>query len=241
MAMIFSRRATLLAMLAPFPAAAQLGGILDRLGAGKTKSGDSSKNGAGIKEALLTGVSNAVGLAGMTDGFFLNSAIKILLPSQMKPVETGLRMVGQSKMLDDLVLGMNRAAEHAAPAAKSIFGDAIKEMSVTDAMGILRGGDTAATDFLKKTSSDKLTAAFRPPISESMQMVGAIKAFDDVMQRFKGIPFMKADPIDIEGHVTGKAVDGLFYLVGQEEKQIRTNPAAQVTPLLKDVFGGLMK
>lgn len=132
---------------------------------------------------------------------------------------------------------MNRAAEKAAPAAKEIFLGALKQMTISDALQLLRGGDTAATDFFRKTTSEKLIAAFRPPISESMQAVGAMKAFNDMTARFKQIPFMRSDSIDIEGYVTTKAVDGIFLLVAEEEKQIRTNPAARITPLLKEVFG----
>ena len=232
---MITRRVHLLAMAAPLPLAAQ--GILDRLGLGRKPSGD--KNAAGIKEALLTGLNNAVGLAGKTDGYFAHAVIKILLPDQMKPVEKGLRLVGAGKLIDNLVLGMNRAAEQAAPVAKGIFGDTIKQMSIADAVQILRGGDTSATDFFRKTTSEKLIAAFRPPITESMQSVGAVKTYDDVMGRFRRIPLMKAEPFDINSYVTTQAVNGLFYLVGEEEKQIRTNPAARVTPLLKEVFGAL--
>ncbi len=212
------------------------GQLKDIFGKLKPKS-NSDKNGLGIKEALTIGLTNAVGLASRPDGFFASALIKILLPEKLRPVEKGLRLVGAGKMIDDFVLGMNRAAEKAAPAAKEIFLGALKQMTISDALQLLRGGDTAATDFFRKTTSEKLVAAFRPPISESMQSVGAMKAYNDMTARFKQIPFMRTDSIDIEGYVTTKAVDGIFLLVAEEEKQIRTNPAARITPLLKEVFG----
>lgn len=232
---MITRRTNLLILTASLPIEAQLKGIFERL-SGKSGGG---QNSSGIKEALMIGLSNAVGFASKPDGYFANALIKILLPEKLRPVEKGLRMVGGSKLIDDFVLGMNRAAENAAPIAKDIFTGAIKKMSITDAVQILRGGDTAATDFFRKTTGAALVAAFRPSVTESMKSVGAMQSYHDMMGRFKSIPFMKTDPIDIEGYVTGKAVDGLFHLVGQEEKQIRTNPVARVTPLLKEVFGSL--
>lgn len=232
---MITRRTNLLILTASLPIEAQLKGIFERL-SGKSGGG---QNSSGIKEALMIGLSNAVGFASKPDGYFANALIKILLPEKLRPVEKGLRMVGGSKLIDDFVLGMNRAAENAAPIAKDIFTGAIKKMSITDAVQILRGGDTAATDFFRKTTGAALVAAFRPSVTESMKSVGAMQSYHDMMGRFKSIPFMKTDLIDIEGYVTGKAVDGLFHLVGQEEKQIRTNPVARVTPLLKEVFGSL--
>ncbi len=199
------------------------------------------KNGLGIKEALTIGITNAVGLASKPDGFFANSLIKILLPEKLRPIEKGLRMVGGGKLIDDFVLGMNRAAEKAAPVAKEIFLGALKQMTITDALQLLKGGDTAATDFFRKTTTEPLVRAFRPPIVESIESVGAMKAYNDMTARFKQIPFLKADSMDIESYVTTKAVEGLFLLVAEEEKQIRTNPAARITPLLKDVFGAIGK
>ncbi len=227
-----TRRSQLL-LCACLPLEAQFKDIFGKL---KPKS-NGDKNGLGIKEALTIGLTNAVGLASRPDGFFASALIKILLPEKLRPVEKGLRLVGAGKLIDDFVLGMNRAAEKAAPAAKEIFLGALKQMTISDALQLLRGGDTAATDFFRKTTSEKLICAFRPPISESMQAVGAMKAFNDMTARFKQIPFMRSDSIDIEGYVTTKAVDGIFLLVAEEEKQIRTNPAARITPLLKEVFG----
>ena len=193
---------------------------------------------AGLKEALGVGADNAVKLTGVTDGFFKNDAIKILMPQKLQNVEKALRMAGGTAQMDELVMRMNRAAEKAAPEAKKYFKEAIEGMSINEAKGILSGGDTAATDYFKKKTSVQLTEAFRPHVETAMNDVGVIQQFNTVMASAQKIPFIKADYFDINQYVVGKATDGLFYMVGQEEKKIRKDPAAQVTPLLKQVFGG---
>ena len=194
--------------------------------------------GSGLKEALSIGADNAVNLTGATDGYFKNQAIKILLPPKIQGLEKGLRMVGAGPQVDSLVLGMNRAAEKAAPEARKYFKEAILSMSFSDVRGILTGGDTAATDYFRTKTSAQLTTAFRPHVESAMAEVGVVQQFQELMSRAKSIPFMKADSMDINQYVVGKAVDGLFYMVGQEEKKIRKDPAAQVTPLLRQIFGG---
>jgi hypothetical protein len=226
-----TRRVCVWTLCGSLPLGAQFKGILDRLG------GD--KNASGIREALQIGLNNAIQLAAKPDGYFANTLIKILLPEKLKPVERGLRLVGGGKLIDDFVLGMNRAAEQAAPRAKDIFISALKKMTISDALQLLKGGETAATDFFRKTTSESLSQAFRPPISESMKSVGAIQSYEQMIGRFRQIPFVKAESLDIETYVTTKAVDGLFLLVAEEEKKIRKNPAARVTPLLREVFGKL--
>jgi enolase len=140
--------------------------------------------------------------------------------------------------VDEFVLSMNRAAEKAAPQAKSIFLSAIQEMSFEDAKKILNGGDTAATEFFKGKTGGKLSEAFKPIISASMNEVGATRNYKEMMAKYTALPFMKAESLDLDEYATNKSLDGLFYMVGQEEKKIRTNPAARVTDLLKTVFGG---
>jgi hypothetical protein len=235
--MLTNRRNFLLLPVASDSLHSQLKDIFDRIVGKTSQNGD--QNSDGIREALQIGLTNAVNIASRTDGFFANALIKILLPDKLKPVEKGLRLVGAGKFVDNFVLGMNRAAEKAAPLAKDIFVGALKKMTITDALQLLRGGDTAATDFFRRTTSEPLTAAFRPPIAESMESVGAIESYKQMVGRFQKIPFMKADSLDIETYVTTKAVAGLFFLVGEEEKKIRKNPAARVTPLLREVFGKL--
>jgi len=135
------------------------------------------------------------------------------------------------------VLSMNRAAEKAAPAARDIFVTAIQEMSFDDARRILSGGDTAATDYFKAKTSDRLTTSFRPIVEKSMKETGVTKNYDDLVGRYKTVPFASSVSFDVNDYVVEEALDGLFYMVAQEEKRIRTNPAARVTDLLKDVFG----
>lgn len=193
---------------------------------------------AGLKEALEVGTTNTVDLTGRVDGYFANAAIKILLPSQLQTVEQGLRMLGQGEKVDELVLSMNRAAEKAAPAAKDIFWGAIKGMSFDDARKILAGGDTAATDYFRAKTSDTLTAAFRPVVDDTMKQVGVVQQYDKLVGAYKAVPFASSLPsVDIQAYVVGKALDGLFLVLGEQEKKIRTNPTAQVTDLLKKVFG----
>lgn len=192
---------------------------------------------AGLKEALQVGSGNAVNLTGKVNGYFGNEAIKILMPSELRTVEKGLRAIGQGQKVDDFVLAMNRAAEKAAPAARDIFWGAIKGMSFDDARKILGGGDTAATDYLKTTTGDSLTSAFRPVVAESMKDVGVVRQYKQLQGSYQSIPFASSLPsVDIEQYVVSKAMDGLFLVLGDEERKIRTDPGARVTDLLKKVF-----
>jgi hypothetical protein len=193
---------------------------------------------SGLREALEISTGNAINLTGRIDGFFKNAAIKILMPKQLEPVGKGLRMIGQGRLVDEFVLSMNRAAEKAAPAARKIFVEAIKEMTFDDARRILTGGDTAATQYFRAKTEDRITAAFGPIVEQSMDEVGATKKYKDLMGKFDTIPFARTQSVDIDQYVVGKALDGLFYMVGEEEKKIRKNPAARITSILRDVFGG---
>ena len=192
---------------------------------------------SGLKEALTIGTDNAVKDVSQVNGYFGNEMIKILMPEKIQKVANVLRQVGYQKEVDDFILSMNRAAEKAAPMATSYFVGAIKEMSFDDARKILNGGDTAATEYFKRKTSDKIATSFRPVISSSMNEVGATKKYKDMMGKYESLPFVDKESLDLDGYVTNKAVDGLFYMVGEEEKKIRTDPAARVTDLLKKVFG----
>jgi hypothetical protein len=194
------------------------------------------KIGQALKEALKVGTENAVKLTGKTDGYFKNQAIKILMPERLKTLETGLRAVGYGPQVDELVLGMNRAAERAAPQAKQIFWDAIGAMTIDDAGRILNGGDTAATEYFKAKTTEPLTTAFRPIVEQSMSQVGVSRQYKELLGRAQAIPFFKTEAYDLDNYVVGKSLDGLFFVVGEEEKKIRTNPSARVTDLLKEVF-----
>ena len=222
------------------PAWAQFDKVLKGLG-GMTGSGSGGLNdakiGSGLQEALKVGTENAVLQTGSVDGFLKNKAIKILMPSPLQNMEQPLRLVGYGPQIDEFIVSMNRAAEKAVPFAKEIFWDAIGQMTFDDASRILNGNDTAATDYFKGKTSKKLHSTFRPTVETVMADVGVTRQYNDLIGRYKSVPFAKSISFDIDQYVTEKTTDGLFFVVGQEEKKIRTNPAARVTDLLKDVFG----
>lgn len=194
--------------------------------------------GSGIKEALSQGLAGAVLKLNKEDGFFKDALYKILLPPDAKKVENTLRDLGFGKMVDKAILQINRGAEDAAGYAKPIFADAIKSMTIQDAIGLVKNGDTSATNFFRQKTTDKLIAAFLPAIKASLDKVEATKYYSDVMTKYNNFPttIKKINP-DLPSFVTGKAVDALFDLVAKEEKNIRTNIAARTTDLLKKVFG----
>jgi len=230
--------ASLTIVLLAAPAWGQLDQWLKGLGGLAPQSGlTDAKVASGLKEALQVGTQNAVNLTGKTDGYFQNQAIKILMPEKLRTLESGLRMVGYGPKVDEFVLSMNRAAERAAPAAKQIFWDAIAAMSFDDARKILSGGDTAATEYFRAKTSDKLASAFRPTVEQATNEVGVTRQYKELVGRYQAIPFAKSESLDVDGYVVDKALVGLFHVVGEEEKKIRTNPAARVTDLLKEVFG----
>ena len=191
---------------------------------------------SGLKEALSVGAKNSSGKLAAADGFFKDATIKILMPQEMKKVESRLRSLGMGKMVDDAILSMNRAAEDASKTAAPIFVDAIKKMSVQDAVGILKGADTAATSYLRKTTVNDLTTAFTPIVEESLKKVNATKYWKDLATAYNKF---SSTPVNtnLNKYVTGRALNGLFYYVGEEEKKIRTNPAARVSDILQKVFG----
>ena len=220
-------------LLGPSPAVAQVDKLLQGLGGGTLSD---AKIGSGLKEALRVGTEATISLTGKTDGYFANQAIKILLPSQLQSADKGLRMVGYGPQLDEFVLSMNRAAEAAAPGAKKIFGDAIAAMSIQDVRKIWSGGDNAATQYFKSKTSNQLTAAFKPIVDKALNQVGVTRQYKELLGRAQSIPFMKTESLDIDRYVLTKSLDGLFLVLGEQEKQIRTNPAARTTDLLKEVF-----
>jgi hypothetical protein len=192
---------------------------------------------AGLREALAVASAIAVTEAGKVDGYFNNETIKILMPERMQGMAETLKMLGFQKEVDAFVLSMNRAAERAAPKAEPYFAQVVKEMTFEDARRILKGVDTAATDYFKAKTYSKLYDAFKPEVSASMDEVGVTGSYKAMMEKYQSVPFMKAVSLDLDQYVTEKSLDGLFTIVGQGEREIRTNPAAQVTPLLKKVFG----
>ncbi len=191
---------------------------------------------AGLKQALQISTGNAVAKTGKPDGFLKNADIRIPLPAKLQTVGRGMRLVGMGAQVDQLEVGMNRAAEQAAPKAKAIFLSALRKMTFDDARRILTGGDTAATEYFKRASSDELTAAFTPIVHQSMENVGVVKQYNRVVQSAPGGAAL-AGNFNLDKYVVGKTLDGLFLMLGREEQQIRKNPAARTTALLKEVFG----
>lgn len=211
--------------------------VMKNIGGPSKGGSDDSTIISGLKEALSIGTDNAVKNVSQVDGYFGNQAIKILMPENIQKVADILRKVGYQKQVDDFVLSMNRAAEKAAPKAASIFVGAIKGMTVEGARKILNGGDTAASEYFKSKTLDEIYSAFKPVISSSMDEVGVTHAYKEMMGKYESLLFMSKESVDLDHYVTKKAMDGLFYIVGQEEKKIRTDPTARVTDLLKTVFG----
>lgn len=191
----------------------------------------------GLKEALRIGTEKAVAAVSRKDGFFAEEAIRIILPPSVKKTEGLLRAAGYGTQLDEFEKSMNRAAEKAAPMARDVFTKALSDMSFADAEKILKGEDTAATQYFREKTQERLFEGFRPVIHDSLEEVGVTKQYLDLEKRAKRIPFADSFSFDLDEYVTKGALNGLFVMLGREEKRIRTDPAARVTDLLKDVFG----
>ncbi len=192
---------------------------------------------SGLKDALRVGTDSSSKKLSKLDGFFGDAAIKILMPEEAKKVEKTLRNFGMGSLVDKAILSMNRAAEDAANGVGTIFWDAIKKMSITDGVQILRGGDFAATDYLKSVTTKELTEKFRPVIEASLIKVDATKYWKDIFTNYNRFSKDQVNT-DLNAYVTERALSGLFYNISLEEQKIRKNPAAQVTDILKKVFGG---
>ena len=195
--------------------------------------------GQGIKEALTQGVIRGISFLNKTDGFFGNEAYKLFLPPDAKKVENTLRNLGMGAQVDKAILAINRGAEDAVGYAKPIFLNAIKEMTLTDAINIVRGPQDAATQYFKNKTTQQLIAAFTPPVKASLDKTDATKYYTDIVTTYNKLPttFTKINP-DLTAYVVGKAVDALFDQIAKEEANIRSNPVARTTDILKKVFGG---
>ncbi|RPI77963.1 MAG: DUF4197 domain-containing protein [Desulfobacteraceae bacterium] len=213
----------------------QLSGILKDLQ--KPKGLGEEEIIAGLKQALEIGTKNSVDVVSVLDGYYKNQKIKIPLPQEWQKIESTLRKVGLGSKMDEFIVSMNRAAEQAAPKAKSIFWDAIKTMRFEDAKKILKGRENEATLFFKDRTSATLTELFKPMVHNVMSDVGVTRLYQDLDNKMSKIPFLDAQRFDLDQYVTAKALDGLFLMVAEEEKKIRENPVARVTELLKRVFG----
>ena len=212
-----------------------LSGMNKVLGKGSTGALSNADIINGLKQALSIGTDNSAKKLNKADGFFANAAIKILMPDEAKKAEKTLRQFGMGSLVDKAVLSMNRAAEDAAGGITNIFLDAIKGMTLTDGLSILRGGDFAATDYLKKNTTLQLTEKMRPVIEKSLAKTDATKYWKDVFTAYNTFSKQTVNT-DISAYVTEKSMAGIFYSIGEEEQKIRKDPAAQVTDLLKKFF-----
>ena len=194
----------------------------------------------GIREALTQGTGEGISFLNKTDGFFGNEAYKLFLPPDAKKIEDALRKIGMGNMVDKAILQINRGAEDAVGNARPIFVDAIREMTIQDAINIVRGPNNAATNYFKQKTTDKLIIAFSPIIKSSLDKVNATKYYADVVNTYNKFPttFNKVNP-DLPSYVVGKAVDALFDQIAKEEVNIRENPVARTTEILKKVFGSV--
>lgn len=196
---------------------------------------------AGLKEALTKSTDKAVNKLGKVNGFLGNPQVRIPLPDSLKDVDKLLRTFGQGKYADDLVLAMNRAAEAAVPEAKTLLVKAVKDMSVKDAKGILTGGNTAATQYFRRKTSKPLAAKFLPIVKRATAKVQLAQKYDEFAGRAERFGLVDKNQASIEQYVTQKALDGLFFMMAQEEKAIRADPIGQTSKLLKKVFGAIGK
>ncbi len=198
----------------------------------------------GLKEALAKGTTQAVGFLGRTNGFLTNLNVRIPMPEKLKTVEKTLRTLRQDQLADNFIETMNRAAEQAVPEAAQILGNAIKQMSLADAKGILAGGTNAATMYFRRTSETNLYTKFLPIVQKATAQTGVTASYKQMADRAGGGIFgsvVKTQAPDLDGYVTQKALDGLFLMISEEERRIRENPAARTTALLQKVFGAAAK
>lgn len=195
----------------------------------------------GLKEALTQGVGKAVASLGAADGFFGNSAVKIPLPDSLKKIQKGMKLVGMGKQSDELVLKMNRAAEAAVPEAKTLLVDSIKKMSLADAKSILTGPQDAATQYFKKTTSAQMGEKFLPIVEKATANVSLADSYNKYAEMGAKFGAVKKEDANINQYVTRKALDGVYYMVAQEEAAIRKDPLGQASSLLKKVFGSIGK
>jgi hypothetical protein len=192
---------------------------------------------AGLKEALRVGTERTSASTSKLDGFYKNALIRIALPEEYNGVANTLRNFGLGSYVEDFERSMNRAAERASGEAVDVFWSAIGQMTIRDAFGILNGGETAATDYFRRTTTASLTAKFQPIVVESMEQVGVYNVYNDLVAKYNQLPIDKPDAVDIDEYVTGRTIDGIFTVLEGEEKKIREDPAARTTELLKKVFG----
>jgi hypothetical protein len=190
----------------------------------------------GLKEAIEIGIKNAITQVSNTGGYYKNPDIKIILPDKIQKVDWVLRSAGYGPQLDQFELSMNRAAEAAAPKAEFLFMESIKQMTFEDAKDILHGSDDAATQYFRKNNEAKLTELFKPIVQNTMSEADVTKWYQEIFTQVENVPFVNLSGFSLDDYVTANALDGLFFMIGQQEKEIRNNPQARVTELLKEIF-----
>jgi len=193
----------------------------------------------GLKQALNDGSAAAVARLGVENGYFANPNVKIPLPPSLQRVERGLRAFGMRRQADELVLTMNRAAEAAVPEAKQLLVDAVKTMSVQDAKGILGGGDTAATEYFRRSTRSQLVQRFLPIVKQATDRVGLAQQYNALAGQGVALGLVKEDQASIESYVTQKALDGLYFMIGEQEKAFRQDPVGATSDIVRKVFGAL--
>jgi len=194
-----------------------------------------------LKTALEKGSRAAVDQLGKENGFFGDTRVRIPLPESLQKAERTMRRLGMGKYADELVLTMNRAAEAAVPEAKQLFVDSVKKMSVQDAKGILTGGETSGTDYFKRTTTDQLRKRFLPIVKQSTAKVGLAQSYNQYAEHGVSLGLIKQEQANLDDYVTQKALDGLYFMVAEEEKKIRKDPVGTASSILKKVFGALLK
>lgn len=223
----------------------KLKGAVDQVTSGSGGSGSTATSGlatdqiiAGLKEALRVGAERVVAQVGAVDGFNADPKIHIPLPDQLAKAQDIMRKFGFGAMADDVELRLNRAAEEAAPKTKELIWKAVNEMTLDDAKKIYDGPQDAATQYFKRVATTDLKATVEPVIDNALKQVGAISAYDSLMSKYKGLPLVPDVKADLQAHATQLTLDGIFHYLAKEEADIRANPAARTTDLLKQVFGG---
>jgi len=193
----------------------------------------------GVRQALIDGSLAAVARLGVENGYFGNPTVKIPLPPSLQRVERGLRTFGMRREADELVLAMNRAAEAAVPEAKQLLTDAVRKMSVQDAKGILSGGDTAATDYFRRATRTQLTQRFLPIVKRATDRVGLAQQYNSLAEQGAALGLVKEDEASIERYVTQKALDGLYFMIGEQEKAFRRDPVGATSSIVRKAFGAI--
>jgi hypothetical protein len=207
--------------------------------AGAAPSVTDAEANSGLKQALADGSAAAVAQLGVENGFLGNPKVKIPLPPALQKIESALRFAGMRKQADDLVVAMNRAAEAAVPEAKALLVDSVRRMSIQDARGILTGGETAATDYFRRTTQTQLAQRFLPIVKKATDQVGLAEQYNSLAGQGMQLGLIKKEQSTIEGYVTQKALDGLYLMVAEQEKAIRQNPLGASSDIVKRVFGSM--